>query len=272
MKHILLILLAIPLFSEAQSRRGSYIGQEYDSSTNTYWFIRKDFPPSMTTRQYFYGVRGMQSFIIFPDTLRLWNYRGKNHGTIDTLLWITQGVVRQSPADQLDVSKLGGSWPVSRLSGTLTKAQLPALGFSDLTGTYTGSVATSQLTGSIAATTVPYTGVSSGRLPTTVTRSFNSAFTPSATRDVLATYTVTIQMPLTLLGIIYGQVFLEISPNGTTWTSVGVLSNGNSAIVGSGAVSAQLSFLIPAGYQVRLRSVVQGSVTITYNNGFETAI
>lgn len=251
MKHILLILLAIPLFSEAQSRRGSYIGQEFDSTSGTYWFIRKDFPPSITTRQYFYGVRGMQSFIIFPDTLRLWNYRGKNHGAIDTLAWMYQGVVRQSPASQLDVSKLGGSWPVSRLSGTLAKSQLPALNYTDLTGT---------------------PPVTSGRTFTTVTRALNTPFTPSATRDVLATYTVTIQMPLTLLGIVYGTVFLEVSSNGTTWVEVGRLGNGNGAIVGSGAVTAQLSFLVPAGYQVRLRSVVQGAVTITYNNGFETSI
>lgn len=252
MKHILLILLAIPLFADSQySRRGSYIGQEYDSVTNTYWFIRKDFPPSMTMRQYFYGVRGMQSFIIFPDTVRLWNYRGKNHGVIDTLVWINQGVLRQSPPSELEVGRLGGTFPVTRLSGTLAKSQLPALTYTDLGGT---------------------PPVTSGRLPTTVTRSFNTPFTPSATRDVLATYTVTIQMPLTLLGIVYGTVFLEVSSNGTTWVEVGRLGNGNGAIVGSGAVTAQLSFLVPAGYQVRLRSVVQGSVTITYNNGFETSI
>lgn len=142
------------------------------------------------------------------------------------------------------------------------------------------SIPFSQLTGSATVSqlpTIPYSKISdgplvSGRTPTSVARAFNTAFTPSSTKDVQASYTVTIRMPLTLLGLVHGTVYMEMSPNGTTWTEVGRVANGSDAIVGSGSVSAQLSFLIPAGYQVRLRTVVAGAVTITYNNGFETIL
>lgn len=250
MKHLLLILLVLPFFADAQyNRRGSYVGQEYDSATNTYWYVRKDFPPTMATKQYFYGVRGMQSFIIFPDTLRLWNYRGKNHGTIDTLVWINQGVLRQSPADQLDVSKLGGTWPASRISGTITASA------------YSG--------------TLPYTQVGTGRAKTYPTRTFGTAFTPSITRDVFVKYTCSITATMSLTSGQSGIIYLESSTNGTTWVEEDRMVNSNSGAltIGLNLVQSQtgaLSAVIPAGTQVRVRST--GTATNVLVSAVETVL
>lgn len=310
MKSLFLILLLAPILVEAQMvRRSSYIGQEYDSLTNTYWFVRRDFPPASSTKQYFYGVRGMQSMIIFPDTLRLWNYRGKNHGTIDTLLHIRQGVIRQSTIDQLDVARLGGTFPVTRLSGVLAKSQLPSLGFSDLTGTATlsqlpviplsqtsGSLDGSRLSGTVTASaytgtlpftsitgvatvaqlpTIPYTYVGTGRAKTYPTRTFGTAFTPSTTRDVFVKYVCSITATMSLTSGQSGIIYLESSTNGTTWVEEDRMVNSNSGAltIGLNLVQSQtgaLSAVIPAGVQVRVRST--GTATNVLVSSVETVL
>jgi hypothetical protein len=105
-----------------------------------------------------------------------------------------------------------------------------------------------------------------------VSRSFNSTFTPSATKVSQVNYTVQVASSLSLAVGQTGTVFLETSPDGTTWTEVTRFSNGNTGTLAIGlaltqTVSAQLSALVPANYQVRLRTT--GTATITYITGQE---
>lgn len=172
------------------------------------------------------------------DSIYIPDFMGKNHATADSLLVFDKGFLYPK-------AKTGITWPYSQVTG--------------------------------APTTWAYTSISGSRLPSTVTRSFNAAFTPSATRDVHVSYNVSIAAALTLTGGQTGNVFLEISSNGSTWLTVGTFSNGNTGTLTIGlslinTQSGQLSFLVPAGYQVRLRTTSTGSPTITYVSGFETAI
>lgn len=248
MKKILLLVFLVALLTSWGNNyfRTYYVKQSYDSTRGlkgTHFFIRQSVPGKVTTDT-LYAIRVNDAFMIWQDTLYMPGYIGKNAGAdSDSMLTISRGAVRSMAKNKFTL-------PFSQATGTAAVSQLPTIPYSKISG------------GPVIA----------GRLPTEITRAFNTAFTPSGTADALVSYTVTIQMPLTLLGLVYGQVFLDISANGSTWKPVGILSNGNGAIVGSGAISGQLSFLVPAGYQARIRTVSQGSVTFTYNNGFETLL
>ncbi|SKA15573.1 hypothetical protein, partial [Sediminibacterium ginsengisoli] len=114
------------------------------------------------------------------------------------------------------------------------------------------------------------------RQPSSATRSFNSSFQVSATKDASVRYSVEIACSISVSGGQAGVVFLEISPNNSTWTEAGRFSNSNTGAVVIGlsvtsSVAGQISADVPAGYYVRLRtSATTGSPVFTYQSGQET--
>lgn len=111
---------------------------------------------------------------------------------------------------------------------------------------------------------------------TSVSRSFNSNFQPSASRASLVRYSVEISCALTLSGGQSGTVFLEYSADGSTgWTEAGRFTNTNTGAVIVGVSitntnAGQITGLIPTAYYVRLRTT--GTATITYRSGQETIL
>lgn len=110
----------------------------------------------------------------------------------------------------------------------------------------------------------------------TTARSLNTNFTPNASKETFAFYTVTCQVtnPL-LVGTSTASVFLEYSTNaGSSWNPV--TSQANSSGVGV-TVTLQLtngqtgvvSGVIPAGALARLRSTTSGTATVTIVSSFE---
>ncbi len=117
--------------------------------------------------------------------------------------------------------------------------------------------------------------VTAGVNPSTsaATRSFNSAFQISTTKDAVAFYTVQISAAMTLGGGQTGTVFLETSPDNSVWTEVGRVTNGNTGTLVIGVAITnnnifQVAGYIPSNYFVRLRST--GTATISYIAGQET--
>lgn len=120
-----------------------------------------------------------------------------------------------------------------------------------------------------------------GRSQSAASRSLNSAFQPSATRDCQVTYSVDISCTSTLLGGQGGTVVLEIATNAGFTTGVQTLAqfvNSNSvslaiAITVTQINTACLSGFIPAGYFVRIRTVNNtGTPTFTYTAGQEVLL
>lgn len=111
-----------------------------------------------------------------------------------------------------------------------------------------------------------------------VSRSLNSAFRPSTTRNILASYSIETAAQITISGGQSITVYLEISADGSTgWTEISRISNGNSGtlIVGvslTQTLAQSLVGTIPAGYYARIRSSATGSATATYRSGQETAL
>lgn len=111
-----------------------------------------------------------------------------------------------------------------------------------------------------------------------VARSLNSVFIPSATRNTLVNYSVDISATLSLAAGQTGTVFLEISADGSTgWTEISRFSNGNTGTLTIGlnitqTATGTLTGTVPAGYSVRLRTASSGTPTYTYRSGQETLI
>lgn len=107
---------------------------------------------------------------------------------------------------------------------------------------------------------------------TGVSRSLDTSFQPSTTQLSQVNYTVQIAATLSLSGGQTGTVFLETSPNNSTWTEIGRFSNGNTGTLTIGlnttqTLSAQISTYVPANYYVRLRT--NGTATMSYITGQE---
>ena len=109
-----------------------------------------------------------------------------------------------------------------------------------------------------------------------VTRSFNSSFQPSTTRPSVVRYNIQIASSISLSGVNAGSIFLEISPDNSTWTTIGQTTNsqGGGLVVGlslTQTIANQLTADVPAGWYVRLRtSATSGTPTFTYLSGQET--
>jgi len=121
----------------------------------------------------------------------------------------------------------------------------------------------------------------SNRSQSASTRSLNSAFQLSTTRDSEVRYSVDISCTSTLLGGQSGTVILEMANNAAFTTGVQTLcqfTNSNSvslaiAITVTQINTACLTGYIPAGNWIRLRTVNgTGTPTFTYQVGQEVLL
>lgn len=119
---------------------------------------------------------------------------------------------------------------------------------------------------------------SSARSQSSVSRSLNSAFQVSATRDSLVRYSVDISCTSTLISGQSGTVILEMATNSGFTTGVQTLSqftNSNSVALAIAITVIQINTAcvtgyVPAGNYVRLRTVNNtGTPTYTYQVGQE---
>ncbi len=104
------------------------------------------------------------------------------------------------------------------------------------------------------------------------TRSFNTAFQASTTRDSEVKYSVSISCTISLSGGQSGTVSLQTSPDNVTFTEVGRFTNTNTGALTIGLSltnnnAGQITAFVPAGYYVKLVST--GTGTITYVSGQE---
>lgn len=106
-----------------------------------------------------------------------------------------------------------------------------------------------------------------------VSRTINGGgFQVSATQTSNVNYTVQVASTLSLVTGQTGSIFLETSPNNSTWTEISRFSNGNTGTLTIGlsltqTVTSQLNAFVPAGYYVRLRST--GTSSSSYITGQE---
>jgi len=113
------------------------------------------------------------------------------------------------------------------------------------------------------------------RAYTIVTRTFNTAYIPSATRDIMASYSLNITSTLSLAGGQSGTINLQISKdNGAVdpYKTVATATNNNTGTLTVGLNTSQsqttcLAAFIPQGYYVKL--VTSGTSTFSYVSGQE---
>lgn len=113
-------------------------------------------------------------------------------------------------------------------------------------------------------------------LRSAATRALNTPFIVSADRDAIVSYVVAIASDITLTGGESGNVFFEVSQDGSTgWTEYGRFENANTGTVVIGisttdTKAGELGGFIKAGWSARLRTAtVTGSPTFTYRSGEE---
>lgn len=115
----------------------------------------------------------------------------------------------------------------------------------------------------------------------TASRSLNSIFRPSTTRNSFVTYSVRINCTASLSGGQEGQVHLEISSTSdfsSDVTNIATIGNRNAvslaiALTANQDVIQNIVGTIPSGYYVRLRTQqVTGSPTFSYVRGQESLI
>jgi len=109
-----------------------------------------------------------------------------------------------------------------------------------------------------------------------VSRSLNSNYTISSTRDCTVTYSVALSVTNPLLaGSSTANAFLEYSTDGgTTWTTVSHVSNQSSvALTVTVAITLPNTFVlsgyVPANALTRIRSTTTGTASVTYTRGQE---
>ena len=121
-------------------------------------------------------------------------------------------------------------------------------------------------------------GRPANRSQSSATRSFNSPFQVSTTRDASVFYSASILNALSLAGGSVGAIILEIATNSGFSSGVqelGRISNSNTGTLVIGlalndSVATQLSGYVPAGYWVKLRTATSsGTPTYTYLSGQE---
>lgn len=122
-------------------------------------------------------------------------------------------------------------------------------------------------------------------IPNVVTKVFNNnaiktingaGIQLSLTRDVMVSYTINHNISLTLL-VLAGSsnVYLEISPNNSTWTVInsGGYADGVAlAVVLNKTVTTNIQGIVPAGWYIRLRSSVTAGGSATYIGGQEVQL
>lgn len=137
-------------------------------------------------------------------------------------------------------------------------------------------------TGSGAATYDSSTGNLNIPTNTPVALSFNNSATKtlngagvqlSTTRDAFVSYSITHNVVLTL-AVLNGssQAYLEISPNNTTWTTISQAGFSRtlalSLAINDSSVT-NIQGVVPAGWYIRIRSVVSGGGSASFTFGQE---
>lgn len=109
-----------------------------------------------------------------------------------------------------------------------------------------------------------------------VSRSLNSSYTISTTRDAQVTYSVNLSCTNPLLaGSSSANAFLEYSTDGgSNWTTVSNVTNGSQVTLTVTIQIVQpntfvLSGMIPANALVRIRSTTSGTAAVSYSRGQE---
>jgi len=112
-----------------------------------------------------------------------------------------------------------------------------------------------------------------------VSRSLNSNYTISSTRDCIATYSISLSCTNPLLaGSSSANAFLEYSTDGgTNWITVSNVVNSSSVALAVTIALTQpntfiLSGIIPANGLVRLRTTTSGTASVSYSRGQEVYI
>lgn len=113
--------------------------------------------------------------------------------------------------------------------------------------------------------------------PSTPSRTLNSNFTPNATKAVFVCYTIEISCDATLIGGQSGTVDLRSDTNATPTTVRCQVQNLNAVLLGVGVTMRNtqrvcLSYIVPAGHNVRLVSASVGSPTISIVQQSEVVI
>jgi len=121
----------------------------------------------------------------------------------------------------------------------------------------------------------------SAKSQSTASRTLNSGFQVSTSRDALVNYSVDIQATISLTTGQSGTVFLEIATNSGFTTGLQELArfvNGNTGTLALGLsltqnVTGTLSGYVPSGYYARLRtSNTTGVPTYNYRSGQEVLL
>jgi len=106
-------------------------------------------------------------------------------------------------------------------------------------------------------------------------RSLNSSVQISTTKRTRVSYTISLTTALSLLNAsAAGQVFLEISANNSTWTTINSagISRSLSIVIAVGLNETayyNVQGEVPTGYYVRLRTVTSGGATMAFVSGQE---
>lgn len=126
-----------------------------------------------------------------------------------------------------------------------------------------------------------YTALTQSKSFSAASRSLNSAFQISSTRDSLVSYAVDIAATLSLTSGQSGNVILEYADNSGMTTNVVTVNsciNGNTGTLAIGlnltqTATATVSGMIPAGKFVRIRTAnITGTPTFTYRTGQEVLV
>jgi len=98
----------------------------------------------------------------------------------------------------------------------------------------------------------------------------------STTKPTWVSYSITHTIALTLVTLNgTSNVYLEISPNNTTWTTISQAGYSDGVAVAVAITKTQTNNIqgyIPANYYYRIRSVVTGGGSATFANGQEVTI
>lgn len=134
------------------------------------------------------------------------------------------------------------------------------------------------LAAAIAAST-PAVAVINTATRSIVTGTGATGFQVSATRNVFASYSVTIATTATIGGSASGSIVLEVAATNSAtagdWVEVARFTNGQAitlaiALQSVQTLAGQVNGMIPAGYYAKIRSINNsGTPTYTFNSGRE---
>lgn len=112
-------------------------------------------------------------------------------------------------------------------------------------------------------------------IATIVTKSLNTAYLLSASRDAMVSYSIQISSTLSLSGGQSGTIALQTSPDNITYTTVATQTNNNLGALTLGLNTQQvqatsLTCFVPKTYYVKLTT--SGASTFTWQSGMEVLL